>query len=104
VAGIFNDIHHFIYNHARIGSFSFWVMCIVGGGIAGILPDIDHVPKYVLRLPIPGRLLHLVFLIIGCYGIARFGRLYNKLVLEEKTRVEITNPNLNRRKNKGRNN
>jgi hypothetical protein len=83
VVGILNDINNFLYNHSRIGSFTFWAISIIGGGIVGIFPDTDHVPQYVLNLPIPGRILHPIMFIIGCYGIARFGRLYINVILKE---------------------
>ncbi len=85
MAGILDDVNQFILSHVRVGSPGFWILCLLGGSIFGVLPDLDHVPKYVFGLPIPGRLLHPVLFVIGCAGLSRFGRLYFGLVLEEKS-------------------
>ena len=62
-------------------------------GLAGILPDIDHIPEYITGktywavIPswpaLEGRPLHFVFLLIACAGIACSGGYLSLVVLKQ---------------------
>lgn len=63
-------------------------------GIVGVLVDIDHIPALLFELirhrPFPGRILHPLFLLIGCIGCAYFGGLLYRYFLKYRKKNEKT--------------
>jgi hypothetical protein len=84
-AGLFGDV-------LRVGTFPFWCLCFLGGGVAGVLVDLDHIPRYIFGITwlphfVPhlgsGRFLHPFSFLVGCGVFACAGRYLLTLVLRD---------------------
>lgn len=78
----------------RAGTLPFWCLCFLGGGIAGVLVDLDHIPYYLLgagriSLPLnvfrmgPGGFLHSYVFLGGCALFACAGGSLLGMVLKD---------------------
>ena len=76
----------------RICSLPFWILLCLGGGVAGVLVDADHIPDWLFGvypdyypLNVLGfdhsRHLHSLFFLVGLGGLACTGGLLTLLVL-----------------------
>lgn len=85
------------HNLLRGGSLPFWVLVGLGGGVAGVLVDADHIPDWILDarsdfypLNVLGfhhsRHLHSVLFLVGLCGLACAGGQALILVLRENTK------------------
>jgi hypothetical protein len=82
-----------LHDALRAGSLPFWCLCFLGGGVAGVCVDLDHIPYWVfgVHLPTPfnifhfspGRFLHPALFIIGCCVFACAGGLLAIMVLAD---------------------
>lgn len=77
----------------RAGTLPFWRLCFIGGGVAGVLVDLDHIPSYIfgagrISLPFnifrlgPGGFLHSAMFLVGCGVFACAGGLLLVMVLK----------------------
>jgi hypothetical protein len=84
----------FFSRSLRAGTLPFWRLCFIGGGVAGVLVDLDHVPGYIfgvgrISLPFnifrlgPGGFLHSAMFLVGCSVFACAGGLLLVMVLKD---------------------
>jgi hypothetical protein len=89
---------HPVVDLLRAGTLPFWCLSFFGGGIAAVLVDLDHIPKYVfntrwLFTPLnvfhfgPGRFLHPALFFVGCGVLACAGGLLLIMVLSDFARA-----------------
>lgn len=82
-----------IYNILRSRTFRHWLFLIFISGIIAILPDIDHVPWYLMDITYPlsfnilnfeqGRNLHSIIFIIDILSLSYFGGLLSWTILKK---------------------
>ena len=65
-----------LFNAAfRAGTLPFWGLCGLGGGVVGVLVDLDHIPRYVFGASQLPRLVYVPHL-----GASRFLHPFSFLV------------------------
>jgi hypothetical protein len=104
----FDVVGHTLHHSLRAGSLPFWCLCIVGGGIAGVLVDLDHIPRWLFDitwLPVPfnffhfrtGRSLHPALFLLGCGLFACAGGLLVLMVLNDIRTASQSQQNLSQK-------
>lgn len=96
-------INAYLHSLLRTATLRIWVLSLAFGGLAGVLVDVDHIPRWIFDVgyrwsPVNilefhgGRNLHSLFFILGCCGIACSGGLMVLMVLKRRVTQKIKKP------------